>query len=82
MTYPDTGSTQDLTKEKLHELLIEVDLEYLVDRPVRGTVNAYPLRHFYIKTIILPRQARDKHRQSTQKELHFSQGVLTDEINW
>ena len=35
MTYPDTGSTQDLTKEKLHELLIEVDLEYLVDRPVR-----------------------------------------------
>jgi hypothetical protein len=39
MTYPDTGSTQDLTKEKLHELLIEVDLEYLVDRPVR-TINA------------------------------------------
>ena len=26
------------------------------------------LYHFYIKTIILPRQARDKHRESTQKE--------------
>ena len=24
--------------------------------------------HFYIKTIILPRQARDKYRESTQKE--------------
>jgi hypothetical protein len=26
------------------------------------------LRHLYIKPIILPRQARDKHRESTQKE--------------
>jgi hypothetical protein len=25
------------------------------------------LRHFILKTIILPRQARDKHRESTQK---------------
>jgi hypothetical protein len=25
------------------------------------------LRHLYIKCIILPRQARDKHRESTQK---------------
>jgi hypothetical protein len=25
------------------------------------------LSHFYIETIILPRQARDKHRESTQK---------------
>eukprot|EP01046_Picozoa_sp_COSAG06_P051047 COSAG06_NODE_8242_length_2225_cov_5.165569_1_plen_54_part_10 len=23
---------------------------------------------FYVKTIILPRQARDRHRESTQKE--------------
>ena len=31
--------------------------------------------HLYIKTIILPRQARDKRRESTQKEGdHFSQG--------
>ena len=26
------------------------------------------LRHLYIKCIILPRQARDKHRESTQKK--------------
>jgi hypothetical protein len=86
MTYPDTGSTQDLTKEKLHELLIEVDLEYLVDRPVR-TINATwsifrAIFTFKRSWIILPRQARGKHRESTQKQLHFSQGVLTDEINW
>jgi hypothetical protein len=31
------------------------------------------LRHLYIKCIILPRQARDKHRQSTQKSAVFSQ---------
>jgi hypothetical protein len=30
--------------------------------------NAHFLRHLYIKTIMLPRQARDKHRESTQKE--------------
>ena len=28
--------------------------------------------HLYIKTIILPRQARDKHRESTQKKMPFS----------
>jgi hypothetical protein len=28
--------------------------------------------HFMLKTIILPRQARGKHRESTQKEVHFS----------
>ena len=27
----------------------------------------YPLRHFVYKTIDLPRQARDKRRESTQK---------------
>jgi hypothetical protein len=25
------------------------------------------LRHLYVKVILLPRQARDKHRESTQK---------------
>ena len=33
--------------------------------PVRKRVF---LRHLYIKMITLPRQARDKHRESTQKE--------------
>jgi hypothetical protein len=31
------------------------------------------LRHLYIKCIILPRQARDKYRESTQKSAVFSQ---------
>jgi hypothetical protein len=34
------------------------------------------LSHFYINPIFLPRQARDKHRQSTQKRLSFSQVSL------
>jgi hypothetical protein len=29
------------------------------------------LRHFILKAIILPRQARDKHRENTQKETRF-----------
>jgi hypothetical protein len=29
------------------------------------------LRHFILKMITLPRQARDKHRESTQKETRF-----------
>ena len=29
-------------------------------------------RHLYINTIIMPRQARDKHRESTQKRMAFS----------
>jgi hypothetical protein len=33
------------------------------------------LSHFYIKMIILPRQARDKHRESTQKSAVFFQLV-------
>jgi hypothetical protein len=32
-------------------------------------------RHLYIKVIFLPRQARDKHRESTQKKMPFSQIV-------
>jgi hypothetical protein len=32
------------------------------------------LRHLYIKTIILPRQARNKHRENSKKEWRFSQG--------
>jgi hypothetical protein len=34
--------------------------------------------HLYIKCIILPRQARDKHRESTQKSAVFSQYTLWD----
>jgi hypothetical protein len=35
--------------------------------PQPGAKNAYLLRHFILQTIVLPRQARDKHRESTQK---------------
>ena len=31
-------------------------------------LDAHFLRHLYIKTIILPRQARDKHRENSKKE--------------
>jgi hypothetical protein len=37
------------------------------------------LSHSYIKPIILPRQARDKHRESTQKKMcRFSHLQLAD----
>ena len=40
------------------------------------------LRHLYIKCIILPRQARDKHRESTQKRDVFLQGLLCSASFW
>eukprot|EP01046_Picozoa_sp_COSAG06_P049257 COSAG06_NODE_7545_length_2463_cov_18.871585_3_plen_235_part_01 len=50
-----------------------------VDDPRFSTMNydyevrqRYFLRLFYIEMIILPRQARDKHRESTQKRVPFS----------
>ena len=36
-----------------------------------GAGNASLLRHFRLKMIILPGQARDKHRESTQKRDAF-----------
>ena len=33
--------------------------------------NTVLLSHFYIKTIILPRQARDKHRENSKKDAVF-----------
>jgi hypothetical protein len=32
------------------------------------------LRHLHLTTLILPRQARDKHRESTQHKMPFSLG--------
>ena len=32
MTYPDVSGAENLTKEHLRALLVEVDMEYLVDR--------------------------------------------------
>ena len=40
------------------------------------------LSHFYIKCIILPRQARDKHRESTQnKDYRFAQGGVFGRVH-
>jgi hypothetical protein len=36
------------------------------------------LRHLYLECIILPRQARDKHRESAQKRDVFSQDMMHD----
>jgi hypothetical protein len=37
------------------------------DDPIMQVRKRHFLRHFILKMIILPRQARDKHRESTQK---------------
>jgi hypothetical protein len=42
--------------------------------------KTYFLRHLYIKTIILPRQARDKHRESTQKIVTFFAGRTCERV--
>ena len=47
----------------------KLQLMQLLGCPVRKT---YFLRHLYIKTIIFPRQARDKHRENS-KRVRFSQ---------
>ena len=38
------------------------------------------LRHFYAKCIILPRQARDKHRDNSKKEWRFPLGLASKEL--
>ena len=39
-----------------------------------GAKNAYLLRHFILGTIVLPRQARDKHTENSKRE-GFSAGT-------
>ena len=44
-----------------------------------GAENAFLLRHFVLKIIILPRQARDKHRESkAENKDALSLGVWTE----
>jgi hypothetical protein len=40
------------------------------------------LSHLYIKPNILPRQARDKHRENTQKGDRFSSGNFFGDCMW
>jgi hypothetical protein len=42
-----------------------------LESPLRRLRKTAFLSHLYIKTNILPRQARDKHRESTQKKMPF-----------
>ena len=44
---------------------------------VRGEKTVF-LSHLYIKTMILPRQARDKHRENSKKSAVFSPEKLDD----
>ena len=53
-----------------HALLIEQDI---LEAALHRQENAYLLRHFILKTTILPRQARDKHRESSEKRCVFLQ---------
>ena len=53
--------------------------KYVSEYPEIKVKNRVVLRHFMLKTIILPRQARDKHRESTQKRGAF---FLTDGGGW
>lgn len=57
MTYPDTTGAEDLTKEKLIEVLSQVDLEHLVEREGALTVRSaagFSPRHRAVKTPPFP----------------------------
>ena len=46
-----------------------------------GATNAHLLRHFILKMIILPRQARDKHRESTENRRVFTLYTLYHKLH-
>ena len=60
-----------------HTAFPEDGVTIIAEKHTNGTSMQVRKRHFlshlYIKCIILPRQARDKHRESTQKSAVFSQ---------
>ena len=58
-----TGTASTTKARQMHQAA-----ERWLRRCVRKRVL---LRHLYIKMIVLPRQARDKHRESTQKRTRF-----------
>ena len=65
MTYPDTSGAERLTKEQLHLLLREVDLEYLVDRPgvLSTEINCASRKQLPVGCLKLPtRAAEDRGR--------------------
>jgi hypothetical protein len=88
VTFAKTGSGQPCGKHRFlfqrggrclaerfhHERRGEV--QSVVARLRRRCEKRHFLRHLYIKTIILPRLARDKHRESTQNKGAFSLGWM------
>jgi hypothetical protein len=48
------------------------EMRFLLTSSLTSLQKTAFLSHLYIKTIILPRQARDKHRENTQKKMPFS----------
>jgi hypothetical protein len=70
--FAKTGSGQTQGKLKKRDRFLAV---YRLQLPSPGCVWRHCLRNLYLKCIILPRQARDKHRESTQKRerMRFSQ---------
>ena len=68
--HPEFGlSSYDSHKDGSGVAYVSTLRPQLMMRPVRKTSF---LRHLYLKTIILPRQARDKHRKNSKKG-RFSQ---------
>ena len=51
--------------------IIIVFLDLAPQSPRRDLRKTAFLRHLYIKTIILPRQAQDKHRENSKKDAVF-----------
>jgi len=47
-----------------------------------GAKNGIVFRHLYIKIMILPRQARDKHRENSKKETVLSQDAIVHVIHY
>jgi hypothetical protein len=58
----------------LHSVRRQVDVQKITadfeEAVLEATKRSF-FSHLYIKMIILPRQARDKHRESTQKKDRF-----------
>jgi hypothetical protein len=75
--YTKTGSGQaseTLKKRRFMQVKDCKDNLMTPDGGWAGAKNALLLRRFNTQTIILPRQARDKHEETLKKQAHFPQG--------
>jgi hypothetical protein len=76
--YVEKPIYQDRLGTNKHRETLEKEAFFLreFNEPM-GTLQ-FPLRfsHFYIKMMILPRQARDKHRENSKKDAVFGTGMI------